>query len=344
MVYLRDVIDRNRAVLSQNTNIELVAYFYISSPEKLKSAIFSLTSEEEVSFKGYKSEEVDDSDITAIIGKPPVKGIGVSSNVFKLAGLYLAARNNLWDHLLLKYNQSDIKYKYFLAKIEPKLVDNLKKDICNSNELYAILIKATLGFNDVGKKELDNALYSIVANKIDFIDIILLEDVEKLMLRLLYINKSSEDIIRDILNNFTNSIQRITKDRRKGHDVFSINDEYDVQDILYVIFKSVFPSMKDEDPIPKIGGKYTKTDFIFREDNILLEVKMIKEADFNELKFIDQLKIDFESYHQCQWLNKLFCFVYDPYKRTQDVSNFHDLNGERRKDGHLFTIEVILSN
>jgi hypothetical protein len=344
MVYLRDVIDKNMAILSQNNNIELVAYFYVSSPERLRNTIFSLTPEEEISFKGYKSEEVDNSDITAILRKPSVKGIDAFSNVFKFAGLYLAARNKLWKNLLSKYNQSDIKYKYFIAKIEPMLMDNLKKDICNSNELYSTLIKVTLGFNDIGANDLDSALYSIIANKIDLIDIILLEDIEKSMLKLRYINKSSEDIIRDILNNFANSVQRITKDRRKGHSVYSINDEYDLQDILYVIFKSVFPNMKDEDPIPKIGGKSTKIDFIFRENNILLEVKMIKETDINELKFIDQLKIDFESYHQCQWLNKLFCFVYDPYKRTQDVSNFYELNGERRKDRHIFTIEVILSN
>jgi hypothetical protein len=344
MVYLRDVIDRNRTVLLQNNNIELVAYFYLSSSEKLKNTIFFLTPEEEVSFKGYKSEEVDDSDITAIIGKPSIKGISASSNVFKFAGLYLAAQDKLWENLILKYNQSDIKYKYFIAKIEPKLMDNLKSDICNSNELYSTLIKAILRFDDIDENELDNALYSIIVNKMDLIDIILLEDIEKLMLKLSYINKSSEDVIRDILNNFTNSVQRISKDRRKGHNVFPINDEYDLQDILYVIFKSIFSNMKDEDPIPKIGGKSTKTDFIFREDNILLEVKMIKETDVNEFKFIDQLKIDFESYHQCQWLNKLFCFVYDPYKRTQDVSNFYDLNGERRKDRHIFTIEVILSN
>ena len=45
------------------------------------------------------------------------------------------------------------------------------------------------------------------------------------------------------------------------------------------------------------------------EERILVEVKMIKEKDSNETNFIEQLKADFESYHECKWLRKLLCAV-----------------------------------
>jgi hypothetical protein len=115
-----------------------------------------------------------------------------------------------------------------------------------------------------------------------------------------------------------------------------------VQDVLYVILKSIFPTLRDEDPIPKVGAKSTKIDLILRNEKILIEVKMIKAKDSNETHFIEQLKVDFESYHECQWLDKLFCFVYDPFKKTKDLSNFNDLNGERKKGNHSFDVELIV--
>jgi hypothetical protein len=93
-----------------------------------------------------------------------------------------------------------------------------------------------------------------------------------------------------------------------------------------------------------VGAKSTKIDLILREEKVLIEVKMIKERDSNETEFIEQLKKDFESYHQCQWLEKLFCFVYDPNRKTRDLANFMDLNGERSKNGHSFSVEVIVAN
>ena len=93
-----------------------------------------------------------------------------------------------------------------------------------------------------------------------------------------------------------------------------------------------------------MGATSTKIDLIIREEKILVEVKMIKEKDSDEKKFIQELKIDFESYHECKWLNKLFCFVYDPYKKTKDLSNFFDLNGDRTKSNHNFNVELIVKS
>ena len=168
--------------------------------------------------------------------------------------------------------------------------------------------------------------------------------MEKILLITKYNDKTAEEVVRDILNNFSNAIQKIIKNRRSNHASFFISDEYDVQDILYVILKSIFPNLREEDPIPKVGSKSTKIDLILREERILIEVKMIKESDSNEIKAIDQLKIDFESYHECKWLDKLFCFVYDPNKKTKDIVSFKDLNGNRTKGNHNFNIEIIVVN
>jgi hypothetical protein len=341
MVYLRSVINENKKMLFQANGIELVAYLYLT--EDLGDRKFNLSQEEEISLGGYKHEIVDESVVLGIINKPLVKGLGISSNIFKLSGFYLLNKNRLKKIFFTKYNQGSISQKYFLSKIEPELKDDLKKVVALHNDPYSFLIEKIYGSDNISDEQFNDALYTILSREIDVLDIIVLEDIEKVLLKMSYNNMTSEDIVRKILGNFSNAVLKLVNDRRKGHENFKINDEYDVQDLLYIILKSLFSDMKYEDPIPKVGGQSTKIDFILRDECILIEVKMIKEKDMNEMEFIKQLKIDFESYHECQWIKKLFCFIYDPFKKTGDISNFKDLNGDRTKNGHNFNVEVILS-
>jgi hypothetical protein len=345
MVYLKEILKQNRIRLLQLKNIEMAAYLFVASEEEINNYDFDLTPDEKIALKGYKREMVESSKIMSITSKPRVKGIDATSNIFKLCGLYLASKNDLIKTIQEKYNQSDFKQKYFLCKIEPSLYDRLTKEVIgNKTEDFSVIISRILNAKTIDEIEVDSALQSILNMELDVQAQILLEDLEKALLKIKYNNKSSEDLIRDVLINFSNAIQKILKERRKGHPEFKIEDEYDVQDILYVILKSFFPLLRDEDPIPKVGAKSTKIDLILREEKVLIEVKMLKEKDNNESEFIEQLKKDFESYHQCQWLKKLFCFVYDPYKKTRDLANFKDLDGDRAKNGHTFNVEVILTS
>jgi len=346
MVYLREILKQNRDKLIQYKNIELAAYLYVQRFEELPNHTFELSPDEEVALLGYRKENVDVSKIVSIVSKPPIKGISAISNVFKFAGLYLSAKAELIQKLIEKYQQSDLTQKYFLSKIEPSLNDELIKDIKGDpKQPLAILINTVLNTDAFNENEFNTVFEGILsANEIDTQLQILLEDVSSALLQIRFVNKTADELVREVLNNFSNAIQKMIKSRRKGHPEFKIEDEYDVQDILYVILKSIFSNLRDEDAIAKVGAKTTKIDLIIREERILVEVKMLKEKDTNETHFIEQLKVDFESYHECKWLRKLYCFVYDPYKKTRDISNFYDLNGDRSKGEHKFNVEVILTN
>lgn len=346
MVYLREILKHNRTKLIQSRNIELAAYLSVQSFEELQNNSFELSPDEEIALIGYKKESVDVSKVVSIISKVPVKGISAISNVYKLAGLYLSAKSEVDKQLREKYQQSDLKQKYFLTRIEPSLKTQLEQEVkALQTQPLAVLINTVFDVDTVNETDLNNALQAVTAiTEIDVQLQILLEDIESTLLNIRYINKSADEVVREILNNFSNAIQKIIKNRRKDHPNFEIGDEYDVQDILYVIVKSIFPNLRDEDAIAKVGAKTTKIDLIIREERILVEVKMIKKKDSNETHFIEQLKVDFESYHECVWLRKLFCFVYDPYKKTRDISNFNDLNGDRKKGDHQYNVEVIVAN
>jgi hypothetical protein len=345
MVYLRQHIQESQRRLSQNQNIELAAYLAITSPSRLEQQHFELTPDEQVSLKGYMHSEVESSVVKGILNRPKIKGMDATSNIYKFAGLYLADSAGLKTAMDQKFKQSDLKQKYFIARLEPGYEEALAAELkTHSPEPIVTAIKQITGVDIPEEKDLNEAILQLSKMDADVQLQILLEDLEAALLKIRYMNKPAEEVIRDILHHFSNAVQKIIKDRRKGHPVYVISDEYDVQDILYVILKSAFPNLRDEDPIPKVGAKSTKIDLILREENILIEVKMIKAGDSNETHFIEQLKVDFESYHECKWLSKLFCFVWDPFKKTRDVANFHDLNGSRTKAGHVFDVEVIVQS
>lgn len=344
MVYLRDIILHKSKLISQYNNIETVVYYYFSDKANLEQNTFDLTNEETFALNGYLSIDVDKSEIKKIIEKPAVKGINAISNIFKLSGLYLLSKDLLKEQFYERFYTGDIKDKYFMSKIEPKLKSEFLLNLKDNTDNISVLLKRIFYPKLVLKDEVDNALISVTTSDFDIQTLLILEELEKSFLKVKYISKNAEEILRDIFHNFPNAIQKIIKNRRLNHKEFVIKDEYDVQDILYVIIKAVFPNMRDEDPIPKVGAKSSRIDLILREEKVLIEVKMIKEKDRNENHFIEQLKVDFESYHECKWLDKLFCFVYDPEKKTKDISNFNDLNGLRTKGQHTFDVEVIVVN
>ncbi len=343
MVYLRTVINENIIKLRATNNIEFAAYLAISNKDELSNHNFNLSPQEDTALKGYKGIEVKKEDVLEIINKKGVKGVDASSNIFKFSGLYLAAKDELKTKLNEKFSNSNLKQKYFLTLIEPNLTSQLIIDLGNVNDNLSLLIKKIV-IPETEIPNIDDLVSEFFKSDFGVEEILILEGLERSLLKTKYNNQTAEELLRSILNGFSNAIQKIIKDRRKGHPDFEIKDEYDVQDILYVVLKSVFPNLRDEDAIAKVGGKSTKIDLIIREEELLIEVKMIKEKDSNETNFIEELKIDFESYHECKWLKKLFCFVYDPFKKTRDISNFNDLNGKRVKNGHEFEVEVIVIN
>lgn len=145
------------------------------------------------------------------------------------------------------------------------------------------------------------------------------------------------------LENFGNAVKKITQNRRSDRAAFAINDEYDVQDLLYVVLKSIFPKLICEDAIPIYGSQSSKIDLMLREEGILLEVKILKNKS-DENKVIKQLKVDFESYHVCQWLKTLICFIYDPNNLVKDKQHFMALEGKRTKNEHNFDVKVVFQS
>ncbi|HEV2779253.1 MAG TPA: hypothetical protein VGX25_07610 [Actinophytocola sp.] len=77
-------------------------------------------------------------------------------------------------------------------------------------------------------------------------------------------------------------------DRVKEPIRWPITSEREIQDILYLILRSVFDDVNDEDPNPKVGHASTRSDFGIPSLRLLVEIKYIYAGPAAEFKKIEQ--------------------------------------------------------
>ena len=348
MVFIKDEIKRlKRNLIENSTGIDVYLYNYINNIEN-NTDINIPTNSKELAICGYSKKKIDNKIIDEILLKPPVRGIDYKTNIYELMGIFLLNNKNInmEEDLIEKYQKSTLENKYLIYKIYPQILERLKKDVENVNDAKGLVIKNIL---DMNVELIESEIYLEFISKAENInDLIIMEDLyKKMIISDIQFHDQPKDIIINILKEFSNSIKRITLKRRKDHDKFIIKDEYDVQDLLYVILKSMFPKMLQEENTPQVGGKTERTDFMFKEFGIILEIKMIKESDKDEKEFVKQIKVDIESYYRENPKYIIF-FIYDPQKKTINNNNFYDLQSIIKKEDETgkyeYEVITILSN
>jgi hypothetical protein len=112
-------------------------------------------------------------------------------------------------------------------------------------------------------------------------------------------------------------------DRVKEPIHWPITSEREIQDILYLVLRSVFDDVNDEDTNPKVGHASTKSDFGIPSLRLLIEVKYIYLGTAAEFKKIEQeVMTDSVAYLQrATNYDEIVVFIYDS---TASVEH-HDL-------------------
>ena len=137
-------------------------------------------------------------------------------------------------------------------------------------------------------------------------------------------------------------VARLMTRRKHKRPPYIIENEYDVQDLLFANIRSVFEDARVEEWTPKHGGKSKRIDIVLPSENTLIEAKFVR--DTNHAKSVsDELKIDIESYHSHPACKTLLFIVYDPNNYIIDPSEITtDLSGRRVKKGSSFEVQVLI--
>jgi hypothetical protein len=146
--------------------------------------------------------------------------------------------------------------------------------------------------------------------------------------------------IRKILSRFhifADQLERV----RKGKTKYLIEDEYDVQNLVYALLKIDFDDVRKEDPSPICAGSSSRVDLVLKQEKVLIEIKKTS-SNVTEKELGSQLIEDITRYKEYPKANTLICFIYDPEHWIENPSGLK--NDLEKQSTPKFIVEVIISN
>ena len=257
MVYLTEYIKQRKLLL--DNNLGTIAYYHLKDQNQLCTIDLKMfLGLDLIAAKGYLSISLNEEDKSQIT-KPPYKGVDISSTIYRLLGAYLADPKQLQRKLNEKFEATTLKNQFFISRFVEIYREKFKSILTTINSDEAWVYRVIEGMIIPTENDIKN-INSLLLEETDTIDLLVLEALHSKLLQYqlpttTFNNIPVYDLFLSTLSNFHNAVKKIIQGRRKDHDLFRIQDEYDVQDILYVIFKSIFPTLKEEDPTPKVGGQ-----------------------------------------------------------------------------------------
>ncbi len=130
------------------------------------------------------------------------------------------------------------------------------------------------------------------------------------------------------------AVARQLQQRHNDRGTLTIEDEYDVQDLLHAILRLHFDDIRAEEWTPSYAGGSSRVDFLLKAEQIVVEVKKMrtsmKPKDLGEQLIIDRAR--YEVHPDCK---TLVCFVYDPEGRIGNPVGI-----ERDLENHTGTLRV----
>ena len=140
-------------------------------------------------------------------------------------------------------------------------------------------------------------------------------------------NTNNVNILETIFSNFHKMARKI-RDRYDDRETLDINDEYDVQDLLYATLQLFFEDIRKEEWTPSYAGNSSRVDFLLKKEKIVIEVKKTR-ASMKDKDLGEQLIIDIAKYKTHPDCKKLICFIYDPEGRIGNPTGMiNDLERE----------------
>ena len=123
-------------------------------------------------------------------------------------------------------------------------------------------------------------------------------------------------------------VARILKNRYSDRETIIIQDEYDVQDLLHALLRTIFNDVRPEEYTPSYAGSASRIDFLLKQEKIAVEVKITRKT-LRDKHVGEQLIVDIKRYQTHPDCESLVCFVYDPENWIKNpVALENDLTGK----------------
>lgn len=118
--------------------------------------------------------------------------------------------------------------------------------------------------------------------------------------------------------------------RRRNRVGIDVKDEYDLQDFVEALLRSLYNDVRAEERTPSYAGSSSVIDFLLRDDAVAVEVK-VTAGGRSEKHIKQELLIDIYDYQQHPRVRTLIAVVYDLASTFNNPAGFErDLSGRHR--------------
>jgi len=133
-------------------------------------------------------------------------------------------------------------------------------------------------------------------------------------------------------------VARQLRSRYDNRETLDVQDEYDVQDLLCSLLQMYFDDVRSEEYCPSYAGKSSRTDFLLKQERIMVEVKKSRRG-LSAKELGSQLLEDIARYSAHPDCDVLYCFVYDPDGR---IANPRGIESDLQKLEGSPTVKVLI--
>jgi hypothetical protein len=144
-------------------------------------------------------------------------------------------------------------------------------------------------------------------------------------------------LIEQICSRF-HLVARQLRSRHDQRTTLDVQDEYDVQDLMYALLYLHFVDIRREEYTPSYAGKASRMDFLLKQESIVIELKMTR-AGLGPKELSTQLIEDIERYKTHPDCQSLVCFVYDP---AGLIPNPRGIEADLKRDQNPFPVRVLI--
>lgn len=134
---------------------------------------------------------------------------------------------------------------------------------------------------------------------------------------------TSADVAR-LLSGISRSLRRWTWDEsprtpRSAAARWDVENEFHVQDILWVVLAPVFPDLDDEEWLKSLGHHHPRADLAIPSLRVIVEVKFLRKGKTAFSKVIQEVAADSGTYLQDgSGYSSIVAFVWDDEARTEE--------------------------
>lgn len=123
-----------------------------------------------------------------------------------------------------------------------------------------------------------------------------------------------ENHVGNIINtlNWFHKCAQELRHRHSNRETITLNDEYDVQDLLRSILKISYSDVRAEDYSPSSAWWNSRIDLVLPQEDIIIETKMTSEKLTDKLIW-EQIAIDIVRYQNHPNFKTLIVFIYDKW-------------------------------